>query len=325
MRADQNPMLARIRRLLGLDPAPEKAPRVSLRSLIEQINEAADRSDETRLHDLIDRAAIHLARSPSLAESVARARLAGGDAECALRIVECVRQPGDSLRLLRIICQLSTGRRGDAHAELLTWCRGRTAPIAAFHLLSLLERRPGQTTTSHSVLLTAQQIQDDARTAMLLAIHHAEEGRGQLAAQHAAERYERLRPLDQRAWQALVLRATLGLPAGSPCVVTDAQALALAAELTIHAGKIDALVTLACASGNVQLMNLLDRALEFAAAELPSPVPALIGQAWLRRTEGRLDEARALATMAGAIEPHRIEIERLRQALAPTAEGRVAA
>jgi hypothetical protein len=78
---------------------------------------------------------------PRLAEPLARLRLAQGDPETALRVIEGCRTLPASMRLLRVTCNLFLGALADAHLDLRRWSARASAPLDARLILGLLEWR----------------------------------------------------------------------------------------------------------------------------------------------------------------------------------------
>jgi len=131
-------------------PASDAAQQFETLQQAKQLCDAIDRGAELNLWDHIERLAASATKLPwfdaPLADRLARIRVAQGEPETAIAMLDRgVNSPASS-RLLRILCLLHTGAQTEAQLALMEWSRERDAgpmPTEGLLLLALLEWQSG--------------------------------------------------------------------------------------------------------------------------------------------------------------------------------------
>ncbi|MHC4082575.1 MAG: tetratricopeptide repeat protein [Planctomycetota bacterium] len=267
-------------------PAPTGPPR----RLARRLADAIDRAMALGLWEHADRLARTAASlAPGyarLAEPLARLRLAQGDPETALRVIEGCRTLPASLRLLRAACNLSLGARAEADLDLHQWSARASAPIDARLMLGLLEWRRGDDAVG--TLQRNLRHLEDQRTlqALLLVSLHcglAEQAKvwaRRLRTGCAGGGRSTVRSVD------LMLRS-LGMAGVHPDEQpTREQVNALAMELITFEPAIKTLTEAQCRRTHLPTVQLLHEAIEQALPDLCNPAEALHALARLSMLEG---------------------------------------
>jgi hypothetical protein len=304
------------------DPPPTADElRQRARALADAIDQAMA-SDRWAQAERLARSAPRLVRySSRLTEQLARLRLAQGEAETALHLVDGAARQPDSMRLLRATCLVQLGRKHEAHADLLCWSRKSTAPLDARLLLAMLEWEAGDEDAAVTALLRNLRQIEDPRTIELLLLVAAARRREDQA--HAcAERVQQCTSLGPRPPHLDLLVRSLGIRTHDvPHEPTEEQIFTLAMELVSHEHVLPSLVTALEIERHEQHARLLHAALERILDELSDRTR---GFECLARTAFVTDD-RATAkdwTKRGLEEnPLSAALHRLDEQLDPSASG----
>ncbi len=285
-------------------PRPEPL-RLGSRQLARRLADAIDRALALGLWDHAERLARTAAPLASgyarLAEPLARLRLAQGDAETALSIIDTCRTPPASLRMLRAVCLLSLGARAEANIDLLRWSAKASAPIDARLLLGLLDRH-GDDTAAIQVLQRNLKHLEDPRTIQALLLLSVQRGRREQAETWAA----RLQGCCTESWgpEADLMLQSLGMSGiRADAEPTPEQVNALTMELITFEPAIETLVEAQRRRLHVPTARLLRRAIEQALPDLADPAAALHAMARLSLQLGDQTAARAFAERGLAANP----------------------
>ena len=160
------PILRPLRRWLStVKPVDTSGPQTApQRRLARRLADAIDRAVAMGLWDHADRLARTAAPmapdNPRLVEPLARLRLAQGDPERALHMIDTCRTRPASLRLLQATCLLFLGARTDAHLDLYRWSSRASAPLDARLLLGLLERGTDDSTAIRTLQRNLRHLED---------------------------------------------------------------------------------------------------------------------------------------------------------------------
>lgn len=151
-------------------PAPARDEREIARGLAASL----DRAMQLGLWEHADRLAAGVGRlaerHPALAERLARLRLKQDNTEACLSVIDSCPARSASLRLLRAVCLLKTGRRAEAHFDLNEWSRRSTAPLQARLLAAMLEFQNGDPAAAIQELRRNLRQIEDPRTLAALAL-----------------------------------------------------------------------------------------------------------------------------------------------------------
>jgi tetratricopeptide (TPR) repeat protein len=269
------------------------------RRLARRLADAIDRAMALGLWEHADRlarTAVSLAPGYArLAEPLARLRLAQGDPETALRIIEGCRNPPASMRLLRATCNLFLGARGDADIDLHRWSARASAPIDARLMLGLLEWRRGDDAVG--TLQRNLRHLEDPRTLqalLLVSVHRGRAEQAEVWAQRlrtgcAGGARGAVRSLD------LMLRALGMAGMHHDEQPTAEQVNALAMELITYEPAIGTLTEAQCRRPHLPTVRLLHQAIEQALPDLGDAAEALGALARLSMLEGNRQAARSYA------------------------------
>jgi hypothetical protein len=228
---------------VAVQPGPQTEDlRQRARALADAIDEAMEQGHWSRAERLA-RSAPRLARhSARLTERLARLRLAQGDPETALNLIDGAPRKLDSTRLMRAACLIQLGRKDEAHADLLCWSRRSTAPLDARLLLALLEWEAGDHHAAGMVLQRNLRHLEDPRTVelkLLLAVARHRDDQ----AQEWADRLCRCTFLGSRATHRDLMLYSLGIPPQQAQQErTKEQIEALAIELVSHEHLLPSLI-----------------------------------------------------------------------------------
>ncbi|MHC5022704.1 MAG: hypothetical protein ACYTGG_02165 [Planctomycetota bacterium] len=274
-------MLERLRqRSISTRPSPHRRDLAAeTAETARALADALDRAIELGLHEhaeRIARAAARIARHhPRLTDRLARRRLALGDPETAVALIDACASMPSSLRLLRAGCLLRLGRKLDAHLDLHRWTRRPSAPLTARLLLALLEWERGDRGAAIEALRRNLQQLEDSRTLELLVLLHAADDHGDWLAVWS----DRLRAA--AAWTVVdpdpdMLLLSLGLPRTLESIEpTLAHVETLATELIASEAVIPALVEAQQRRPRFVEIGLLAHAIEIALPDLAQPDVAL--------------------------------------------------
>jgi len=156
------------------------------REVARKLAEAIERAIRVGLWEHAQRiagSATTLAKNhPHLAEWLARLRLAQGDPDTAIAIIDSCASFPASLRLLRAICLLQLGRCIEAHMDLHHWAGKSSAPLPARLILALLEWQSGDSAAAVVALQRNLKQFEDPLTLAVLTLISAAEDRSELAA-----------------------------------------------------------------------------------------------------------------------------------------------
>jgi len=250
------------------------------RRLARRLADAIDRAVAMGLWDHADRIAKTAAPMapdcPRLVEPLARLRLAQGDPETALRLIETCQTPPASLRLLRATCLLFLGRRTDANLDLYRWSSRASAPLDARLLLGLLERGVDDSTAIRTLRRNLRHL-EDARTLQALVLIGAKRRRAEQTETWAG----RLRACcsaggdEQAAITDLMLRSLGMTGLRADAAPTTEQVNALAMELITFEPAIPTLTEAQRRRPHLPTARLLARAVELALPDLSDGPAAL--------------------------------------------------
>lgn len=295
-------------------PAPQ-------RRLARKLADAIDRAVALGLWDHADRlarTAAPLATGyPRLVEPLARLRLAQGDPETALRLIETCGTPPASLRLLRASCMLFLGARTEANLDLYRWSARASAPLDARLLLGLMERGDDDTTAVHTLLRNLRHL-EDPRTLQALLLISTQRGRPEQSEVWA----DRLRDGGRTGNEgdaeiSDLMLESLGMPGLRADVEPTAdQANALAMELITFEPAIATLTEAQRRRPHLPTTILLARAIEQAMPDLTDQATALHALARLSVLLGDQNAARRHAEQGLAANPMSAELALLVEELA---------
>ncbi len=241
---------------------------------------------------------------PRLVEPIARLRLAQGDPETALRMIETCRTPPASLRLLRATCLLFLGERTQANLDLYRWSARASAPLDARLLLGLMERGSDDATAVRSLLRNLRHL-EDPRTLQALLLISTQRGRPEQADVWAG----RLRAGGRTGNEGEAEISDLMLQSlAMPGLHTDTeptadQANALAMELITFEPAIATLTKAQQRQPHLPTVLLLARAIEQALADLSDRSSAMHALARLSVLLGDTDAACRWAKQGLAANP----------------------
>jgi hypothetical protein len=287
------PILGSLRRLVTMTAGrrhPAPPPTMPARRLARRLADAIDRAMALGLWEHADRLARTAASmAPGyarLTEPLARLRLAQGDPERALRIIEGCRTLPASLRLLRATCNLFLGARAEADLDLHRWSTRASAPIDARLMLGLLEWRRNDDAVS--TLQRNLRHLEDPRTLqalLLVSVHRdrAEQARiwaRRLRTGCAGGGRGSVRSID------LMLRSLGMAGVRHDEQPTREQVNALAMELITYEPAITTLTEAQCRRTHLPTVQLLHQAIEQALPDLGDPAEALCALARLSILEG---------------------------------------
>lgn len=304
--------------------APVQSQRVARR-----LADAIDRALALGMWDHADRLArIAASLAPGyarLVEPLSRLRLAQGDPETALGIIDTCPAPPASLRMLRAVCLLFVGRRAEANIDLMRWSARASAPLDARLLLGLLERS-GDDAAAVSALRGNLRHLEDPRTLEALLLISVQRGRAEQA-EAWARRLQACCPQTNGPEIDLMLQSLgmSGLRADSE--PTPEQVSALAMELITFEPAIDTLAEAQRRRPHAATARLLRRAIEQALPDLADEAAALHALARLSIALGETDRARWFAERGLAANPMSAELVLLLRELggpvppAPAAAG----
>ena len=309
------PMLRPLRRWISTaaantQHAESEAPQ---RRLARRLADAIDRAVALGLWDHADRLAKTAARLaagyPRLAEPLARLRLAQGDPETALRIIDTCRTPPASLRLLRATCLLFLGSRTEANLDLYRWSGRASAPLDARLLLGLMERDGDDSTAIRALLRNLRHL-EDLRTLQALLLITTKRQRAEQAESWAA----RLRAgcpagTDHETRITDLMLESLGMPGlRADAEPTPDQVNALAMELITFEPAIATLAEAQERRPHMPTARLLVRAIEQALPDLSDDATAFHVLARLSVVLGNSDTARRFAERGLAANPMSVQL-----------------
>jgi hypothetical protein len=296
------PILGGLRRLVTTTAGrrhPVAAPAAPPRRLARRLADAIDRAMALGLWEHADRLARTAASlAPGyarLAEPLARLRLAQGDPETAIRVIDGCRTLPASLRLLRATCNLFLGARAEADLDLHRWSARASAPIDARLMLGLLEWRRDD----DAVGTLQQNLRhlEDPRTLQALLVIGVHRGRHEQAKAWA----RRLRTGCAGGGRGSVRSIDLMLRSLGMAGVhadeqpTPEQVNALAMELITFEPAIATLTEAQCRRTHLPTVRLLHQAIEQALPDLGDAAEALCALSRLSILEGNLTAAREFA------------------------------
>jgi len=304
--------------------------------------DAGDRSQRRlgrRLADAIDRAvalgqwdhADSLAKTAAplaagrarLAEPLARLRLAQGDPETALRIIDTCRTLPASLRLLRATCLLFLGSRTEANLDLYRWSGRASAPLDARLLLGLMERDSDDSTAIRALLRNLRHL-EDLRTLQALMLISTKRQRAEQAETWAARLHAGCPAgTDHETRITNLMLESLGMPGlRADAEPTPDQVNALAMELITFEPAIPTLAEAQKPRPHLPTVRLRTAAIEQALPDLSDDATAFHVLAMLSVVLGNPDAARRFAERGLAANPMSAQLALLVEELTqPTPPG----
>ncbi len=316
------PILQPLRRWISTaaEPNQHTASGIPQRRLARRFADAIDRAVALGLWDHADRLAQTAGRLaagyPRLAEPLARLRLAQGDPETALRIIDTCRTPPASLRLLRATCLLFLGSRTEANLDLYKWSGRASAPLDARLLLGLMERHGDDSTAIRALLRNLRHL-EDLRTLQALLLISTKRQRADQAEIWAG----RLRAgcpagTDDETGITNLMLESLGMPGlRDDAEPTPDQVHALAMELITFEPAISTLAEAQQRRPHLPTARLLVRAIEQALPDLSDDAAAFHILARLSVVLGDPDAARRFAEQGLAANPMSAQLALLVEAL----------
>jgi tetratricopeptide (TPR) repeat protein len=256
-------------------------------------------------------------RHSSLCEQLARLRMAQGDGETALAIIDgCMLRPA-SLRLLRAACLIQLGRAPEAHLDLHRWSRLSTAPLNARVMLALLELERGDAEAALAALRRNPRSLEDRRTLAAQALACLENDCAP-AARRVAVYLAAAPPCDDAARAMHLMLHSLGAGVHHRrAPVTEGRVARLAVEVLANEQVIPVLVDIHLRQPNLELESLLTRAIEQALPHLDDRSAAMVQLARLARSRGRLEAAHRWIRSALEQRPMSATIARLHREIGP--------
>ncbi len=253
------------------------------RNVVLQLTKAIDQAMAMGMWDHADRLARTAARlaprHARISERLARLRLAQGDPETALGIIDACptgQSPGTaSLRLLRVACLLHLGAKAEAHSDLLPWSAQASAPLDARVLLGLLEWQRGDDTAAVQALLRNLKHLEDPRTLQALLLINVQRGR-QDQTEMWAQRLRTCCATVGAEPDVDVFLKSLGMAGARQGIEpSPEQVNALAMELITFEAAIGTLTEAQRRRPHLPTIGLLGKALEQALPDLGEPAAAL--------------------------------------------------
>ncbi|UCD74843.1 MAG: hypothetical protein JSV91_13780 [Phycisphaerales bacterium] len=289
------------------------------RTAARSMADAIDRAMELGLWEHADRLASCAARlaadHPRLTDRLARLRLAQGNAELALSLIEGCRQQPAAMRLLKAACLIMLGRKEEAHADLHRWSRRATAPLDARLMLALLEWEAGDHHAAIRAVARNLKHLEDPRSLQLLLLLALHDSRAEQAEKWA----QRLRTCAAASPDVpnldLLYRSLDLSPACHEVGPTDEQVNTLAMELVMAEPVIPALVEAQRRQPRRSSARLLCRALEAALPELTDQGAAFEALMSLAVLLDNHEAARGWAEMALELSPMSASVARFLQEL----------
>lgn len=240
---------------------------------------------------------------PRLAEPLARLRLAQGDPETALSIIDGCRALPASLRLLRATCLLLLGARAEAQIDLQRWSGRSSAPLDARLLLGLLQWQDGDDASAIRTLVRNLKHLEDPRTLqalVLISVHRRQTEQAQVWAQ-------RLRDCSAAAGSLPdvdMMLQSLGMAGVEPdAEPTPEQVNALAMELITFEPAIGVLTESQRRRPHPPTARLIRRAIQQALPDLADKPAAIEALARISLVVGELDPAAARTSVIASIGP----------------------
>jgi tetratricopeptide (TPR) repeat protein len=307
-------------------PPPASAPS---RRLARRLADAIDRAMALGLWEHADRLArIAAPLAPDharLAEPLARLRLAQGDPETALRVIEGCRTLPASMRLLRVTCNLFLGALAEAHLDLRRWSARAAAPLDARLILGLLEWQRNDDATG--TLRRNLRHLEDPRTLqalMLVCVHRGQREQARVWARRlrtrcAADGTNAGGTID------LMLRSLGMAGVRRDAEPTPEQVNALAMELITFEPAIETLTEAQRRRPHRPTARLIRRAVEQALPDLRDPAEALHALARLSILVGDREAALDFARRGLAANPMSAPLSLLLSELSETTARKKAA
>jgi len=281
------------------------------RAMAEALERAINERNFTEAQHLAAAALPYCARHEHVRLQVARLRLAEGDPEQALTLIDRGHPVDDQTRLLRIVCQLQTGRISQAHVDLLHWNALHKAPQPARLMLGLLEAAPPAATHDDFTFMN-QAHQSDMRSRPELAVLAMARGRSEQAVQCAERVVQHISPAAMDPMVRLLLQSMGLLPSMTP-IVSETHETALADELAEHEHAIAPLIEAQRHQPTNAAFGLLLGAIDRALPGFAEPVTvcALVADLLIERNEH--DEAREWIIRGVEYGPMSLTMHRLQQ------------
>jgi tetratricopeptide (TPR) repeat protein len=289
--------------LSSIAPDDESVPRVRDsrigRHTARQLAALLDRAMQLGLWEHADRVASTAASvahvHTGLTERLARLRLRQGQPESALAMIDSCQARPSSLRLLRNICLVQSGRRGEAHLDLHRWATRASCPLQARIMLALLERDLGDDQAATEALRGNLRHMDDPQTLAALVMLCMESGRTEQA--HAwAGRLRRACVACSTAPAIDIMLRSVGMRGIDQSADTDeSHVQQLCTELLAQEHAIGALVAAQELEPDISSGRLLAAALEQALPDLESPANGYEALSRLSMALGDHDAALAWA------------------------------
>jgi tetratricopeptide (TPR) repeat protein len=256
---------------------------------------------------------------------LARLRLAQGDPETAIRVIDGCRTLPASMRLLRAACNLFLGARAEADIDLLRWSARASAPLDARLMLGLLEWRRNDDAVE--TLQRNLRHLEDPRTLQALLLISVHRGRHEQAEAWA----RRLRASCTSggrgaAGSADLMLRSLGMAGISPHQKPTAEQVnALAMELITFEPAVETLTEAQCRRPHLPTASVLRQAIAQALPDLCDPASALHALARLSILQGERSAALDFARRGLAENPMSAPLSLLVDELsAPTVMERAA-
>ncbi|MHC4992849.1 MAG: tetratricopeptide repeat protein, partial [Planctomycetota bacterium] len=254
--------------------APRREATV-VRRLCQDLDEALRIVHGPRAARLARAASRLCADHPRLTERVARVHMMRDEPREAMSIIDRCRRNSSSLRLLRAVALVETGRRTEALRDLRLWDRRSSAPVRARILLADLEWHDGDTgAATRALQRNLRQVDDPTSIALLLTMSIIEER--PTATRRWAERLRHSTAWGITSSMHEIMLESLGVrwtPQSGHA--TDRHVQTLADELVGCQQTIDPLAEALGRSGARDTGELLTRAVARALPQLAAPSAAM--------------------------------------------------
>lgn len=289
------------------------------RALACKLCDAIDRAVALGLHQHADRLAhesAQLARTqPRLCERIARLKVAHGDLETAMAIIDACETRPASLRMLRAVCLMQLGRKLEAHLDLREWSRRHATPLDARRLLALLEWELGDHQAALEALHRNLHHLPDTRTLQMITLLHAHAARPNQRDAWSKALIEHAAASRDHATVEVLLRSLNIHPSPPASAARPANVATLATELLAAEPLIAALVEAQIRLRQPQPASLLYAAIELAQPDLNDQAGAFAALARLALVLNRPHDARRHAERSLELRPMSVSIARIVQEL----------
>jgi len=292
------------------EPSNEAKENARTLKAAQQLCAAIDRGTQLKLWNHVDRLAESASRlawfDAPLAERLAKIKLAQGEPDTALAMLDRGVSSPASLRLLRIMCLLQAGARAEAQLELADWSRHGALPLQGQLLSALLDWQSGDVATAtHALREAAMQAEgvDAPWAQLMLVLVAAAQGQWDRATARAQSLIESKDGLTEREIAIVLDSLRLGRPV-DPEQQRHERIEQMASELPTSAHLIEPIIEAQRRQLDVPVAEELLEALEKAFDQMNEHrATAAEAMARLHDLLGHDDLARRWARRALALNP----------------------